>query len=132
MDTLREGSLRVFAADTPTGLFHLAQNGLSQKFRHTADTLLYRRDWFTAVQEGNKALLEIIDRGMASISDQEKNEIRRRWIDDSGKKSDTFVIAISSAYTPLTFVNSMGGLPVCWSTCGERGRKRPGGEFNFE
>jgi PAS domain S-box-containing protein len=108
MKALRRGSLRVFAADTPTGLFHLKKAGLTSEFTFVIEKPLYQSDWFVAVKEGNKPLIEVINRGMTLISDEEKLEINRHWLGGTDEKGEALVISIDRAYAPLTFINSFG------------------------
>ena len=129
ISALSASSLRVFAADTPTGLYYLENNGLLSEFTFVSEKPLYQNDWFVAVQEGNTALIETINRGMALIADDERRGIDRRWIASAGDmKGDLLVIGIDRAYAPLTFVNALGrpsGLFVdVWrSWAEETGRK---------
>ncbi|MCK4984383.1 MAG: transporter substrate-binding domain-containing protein, partial [Desulfobacterales bacterium] len=108
MKALRKGSMRVFAADTPTGLFHLKKAGLTSEFTFVIENPLYQSDWFVAVKEGNKPLIEVINQGMALINDEEKLEINRHWLGGADEKGEALVISIDRAYAPLTFVNSFG------------------------
>jgi PAS domain S-box-containing protein len=108
MNALEEGTLRVFAADTPTGLFHLDKSGLLSEFTFVSEKPLYQNDWFVAVQEGSQALIEKINQGMARITDEEKRNINRRWIGSGDEGGKALVISIDRAYAPLTFVNALG------------------------
>ena len=106
---LKEGSLRVFAADTPTGIFHLQRGGLVDRFSFSKDLLLYQNDWYAAVQEGNASLIEIINNGMSKISPAERTEIGRRWVGGTKeKKADTLLISMDRDYSPMTFLNAQG------------------------
>ena len=86
MEALREGKLQVFAADTPTGVFHLQKAGLGYVFEAPASKPLYTEKWFVAVTKGNTELIKVINAGMALVSESERNEIERRWasISDPG------------------------------------------------
>nr|CRH05981.1 membrane protein of unknown function[Include 3 copies of Extracellular solute-binding protein domain, HAMP linker domain and Sporulation stage II, protein E C-terminal] [Candidatus Magnetococcus massalia] len=110
MQSLRSGSLRVFAADTPTGLYHLKKAGLLGSFTHIQDGPLYRSDWFVASKEGNQAVLDQINAGMAQISEQERTAIGRRWAGDDKAtiKDDTLIIGMDRSYAPFTFINAQG------------------------
>jgi PAS domain S-box-containing protein len=128
MKALKEGRLKVFAADTPTGLFHLAKNGLLPEFTFVSEKPLYQNDFFFAVREGNQALIEVINRGTALITDEEKRDINRRWIASGVNQGKNIIISIDRTYAPLTFVNALGrpsGLFVdLWRTWAEKtGRK---------
>jgi ABC-type amino acid transport substrate-binding protein len=68
MNALQDGNLRVFAADTPTALYHLDRNGLMSEFSFTSGKPLYHNDFFFAVREGNQALIEKINRRKLKLS----------------------------------------------------------------
>jgi PAS domain S-box-containing protein len=108
MNALQQGMIRVFAADTPTGLFHLEKSGLLSEFSFVSEKPLYRNDWFAAVQEGNKELIEVVNNGIALITDEEKRDINRRWISSGKEKSKALIISIDRAYAPLSFINTLG------------------------
>ena len=107
MNALREGILKVFAADTPTGLFHLEENGLLADFNYISEKPLYRNDFFFAVREGNQTLVEMINQGMSLITDEEKQNIQRTWI-AAGSSGDALLISISRSFEPLAFINALG------------------------
>ena len=79
MEALREGRLQVFAADTPTGVFHLQKAGLGYVFEAPASKPLYTQKWFVAATKGNTELIKIINAGMALVTKRERREIERRW-----------------------------------------------------
>ncbi|MBF0370302.1 MAG: transporter substrate-binding domain-containing protein [Magnetococcales bacterium] len=109
MEALDSGHLRAFAADTPTGIFHLQRYGLAGDFAFPDGNLLYSNDWFVAVQDGNHELLDMINQGMALISDSERRAIKRRWASGEIEKGgDALIIAIDRSYPPLTFLNAQG------------------------
>ena len=108
MNALQEGKIRVFAADTPTGLYHLEQKGLISEFLFTPGKPLYQNDFFFAVREGNQALIEVINRGMDLISDGEKRDINRRWIASGDEEGKALIISIDRAFAPLASINAFG------------------------
>jgi len=109
MDKLWSGELKLFAADTPTGLFHLAQAGLLAKFHYNKSAPLYQNDWFVASSEGNAGMLELINQGMALITPEERKHIERRWVSGMpGEASDAIIIAISSNYAPFATIGVDG------------------------
>jgi len=134
---LKAGELKVFAADTPSGLYHLKRSGIVGDFIFLGDSPLYRNDWFAAAPEGAAATVDLINRGMSQISDEERRGIARRWIGDTrdAAKDDSLIIGIDRAYPPFTFLNSQGnpaGLFVdlwrAWSKkTGRKVRFRPSG-----
>jgi PAS domain S-box-containing protein len=109
MSALREGTIRVFAADTPSGIYHLQRSGIFENFSFSKDLLLYQNDWFAAAQKGNTSLVKIINTGMARISPTEKTEIGRRWSGTTKEeKADALLISMDRAYPPMTFLNAQG------------------------
>jgi signal transduction histidine kinase/DNA-binding response OmpR family regulator len=109
MEKLQSGEIKVFAADTPTGLFHLAQAGLLAKFHYDHSAPLYQNDWLVASGEGNSEMLELINQGMALITPDERKRIERRWVSGMpGKASDAIIIAISSNYAPFSIIGVDG------------------------
>ncbi len=108
MDALKEGKIRVFAADTPTGLYHLEQKGLISEFLFTPGKPLYQNDFFFAVREGNQALIEVINRGMDLITDDEKRDINRRWMSSGDEEGQALIISIDRAFAPLASINAFG------------------------
>ena len=109
MEKIQSGELKVFAADTPTGLYHLAQAGLLAKFHYDHLTPLYQNDWLVASSEGNAGILELINQGMALITPEERKRIERRWVSGMpGEASDAIIIAISSNYAPFSTIGIDG------------------------
>ncbi len=109
MADLKSKKLLVFAADTPTGIFYLAANGLLDKFHYHPNKPLYQNDWYVATSKGRYKLLAIVNAGMAKITKEEWKKISRRWI--SGVPSgnaDELIIAISSNYPPLSTIGADG------------------------
>jgi PAS domain S-box-containing protein len=80
MAALRGGQLQVFAADSPTGIFHLQRAGLGFGYEYPEDRPLYQTDWLVAAKKGNRDLLKTIDLGLALITDEERKAIEGRWI----------------------------------------------------
>jgi signal transduction histidine kinase/CheY-like chemotaxis protein len=109
MTRLQSGELKIFAADTPTGLFFLAQAGLLAKFHYDQSTPLYQNDWFVASGEGNTEMLELINQGMMLITPDERKRIARRWVSGMpDEASDAIIIAISSNYAPFSNIGLDG------------------------
>jgi PAS domain S-box-containing protein len=109
MDALNSGQLRAFAADTPTGIYHLQQYGLAGDFSFPDGNLLYANDWFVATREGNRQLIKIINKGMALIGEKERRDIKRRWATGRSEKGDNaLIISVDRSYPPLTFLNAQG------------------------
>jgi PAS domain S-box-containing protein len=85
------GMVRVFCMDHPPGLYLLNQVGLEQDFRHT--TSLFSGQFHRAVRKGDAATLALVERGFASITEQEYKAIEDKWfgtrVDDFGSTTFT-------------------------------------------
>jgi hypothetical protein len=109
MGKLQSGELKVFAADTPTGLYYLAQAGLLAKFQYDPVAPLYQNDWLIASSEGNAEMLATIDAGMALITPDERKRIERRWVSGTPvEASDAIIVAISNNYSPFSIIGVDG------------------------
>lgn|GEM_PF-1584366 len=89
IDALRSGDLMVFAADTPTGLYHLVQNDLLSDFHYDANKPLYQSAWHLASAEGRTDLVHRINQGMKKINQAEREKINRKWAVASDKNGKT-------------------------------------------
>lgn len=106
---VEQGDIRVFAGDTPTALFFLAQKGLHSQFRHHPARPLYTNTYFGAVRKGNAPLLEQVRKGFARISAQEKAAVERQWTGSSHHKTDdTLVVACEKDFPPYSMLNTQG------------------------
>ncbi len=106
---LNAGEIKVFAADTPTALFHLGRSGLLSTFRHQKLKPLYTSKWFTAVGKGKRDLLQVINEGMSMIGPAERLALLRTWA--SGQRSDEpagLIVAIDNDYPPLSSIGIDG------------------------
>ena len=109
MADLKNGSLRLFAADTLTGLNHLQKNNMVTQFQYKSNQPLYQNDWFAAVPEGRQAMLDVIENGMAKITPEEKNSIALHWtVSSGGHDPDTLIIAIDRSYPPFSLLGHDG------------------------
>ena len=107
MAALDAGGIRAFAADTPTGIFHLQRYGLAGDYAFPESQHLYDNEWYAAVREGDAALLEVVNRGLARISEEERRDIQRRWASGRGEgEGDALIVAMARDYPPFTFLNA--------------------------
>jgi len=71
------GTVRVFCIDQPPGVYLLNQSRMEQDFRHTA--ALFSGQFHRAVRKGDTATLALVERGFASITEQEYKAIEDKW-----------------------------------------------------
>ncbi|MEJ2487238.1 MAG: transporter substrate-binding domain-containing protein [Anaerolineales bacterium] len=109
MEDLESGRLLLFAGDTLTWLHDLKLRNRVSKYLYKANQPLYQVDWFVAVPERRQNVLEVIEKGMAQITTQEKQLISRNWTAAvKGKDPNTLVIAIDRNYPPYSLLGPDG------------------------
>ena len=109
MAALNSGEIKLFAADTQTGLYHLGRADLLTKFRHEKLKPLYTSKWFVAAKKGNQPLLDTINEGMGKINAEERLRIVRTWA--TGNRfddPDSIIVAIDNYYPPLSSIGIDG------------------------
>ena len=72
------GEVRVFCVDKPPALYYLYKNNLENDFHYSFT--LYNGAFHRAVKKGQTELLKIIEDGFAKISDDEKEQIEKKWL----------------------------------------------------
>ena len=103
---LKSGTLRAFAADTPTAIYHLKKAGLLHEFSLKHAQFLYNSNWFFAVSQGNQSLLERINNGFNLILEEERLKISRQWIPKVDDR--VLTIAIDRDNPPLSRMSLFG------------------------
>jgi len=71
------GDIRVFCMDQPPGIYLLHKWGLAPDYRHSA--ALAGGQFHRAVHKGDAATLALIERGFASITPAETQQIQDKW-----------------------------------------------------
>jgi len=71
------GDIRVFCMDQPPGFYLLHQLGLDKDYRHSA--AIASGQFHRAVHKGDQATLALIERGFASITPAEAQQIQDKW-----------------------------------------------------
>jgi ABC-type amino acid transport substrate-binding protein len=108
-DAVQKGEVRVFIKDTPIALYHMARRNILHEFKYHPQRPLYSNMFYAAVKEGNYDLIKIINKGMETISKEERAAIVRQWMGISDTKTaDVLVIAVAEGYNPLSMRNFEG------------------------
>lgn len=81
----RDGHIRAFLDEPLSTWAVLARLGLSGEF-DTLNEVLYTRKLHAGVLKGNKELLDLVDKGLDTMSNKELAGIESRWIGDSDKQ----------------------------------------------
>ena len=104
------GVIRVFVSPVMNFEYYLKQKKLGNPFLYNPTKPVYSRIYLGAVQQGNLALLDVVNKGMAQISAAERVDIERKWFKrtkGNGKK-ETFIVACDSGHAPMTMLNARG------------------------
>lgn len=106
---IKAGEVKVFICDTPTAIFFLTREGLISAFRYHPSRPLYRKPFFSAVQEGNHDLIRQINQGMAAIGQEERSRIERKWMGrEQETERDSLVIGIDQSFPPFSMRSADG------------------------
>ncbi|MCP4700219.1 MAG: transporter substrate-binding domain-containing protein [Gammaproteobacteria bacterium] len=103
------GEIKVFVAPWFNYRFHFRQNGTTDEFRYRPDKPVYTRLYQGAVREGNSALRQLIDSGMARITPEEHVAIERKWLGRAQTDTpDVVTIALNRRQAPFSFFDDEG------------------------
>lgn len=81
-----DGEVKVVLSAMPTLIYYLKKNRIDDReFRFNKNTYAYSKDYFGAVKEGNKTLLEQINQGFELISNEELKLIEQKWTSELDK-----------------------------------------------
>lgn len=106
---LENGKLKVFAADTLTGIYFLGERGMAAEFSYPESNLLFQSEWFLAVAEDRTDLLAQVNEGMAEITPNENQAIAEKWLANKNQKEEGALrIAIDWNYPPFALLNAKG------------------------
>ncbi len=78
VDAAIAGRIKAFAMDTPVGHYYLSKKAGGGDFKVLAEHI-YSIKHHAGVKKGNTELLELINRGLSSISDKEMQAISASW-----------------------------------------------------
>ncbi len=122
------GEVKAFISPLLNLRYHLHRKGLANPYRHDPRTPAYQRSYLGAVREGNRTLLERIDRGMARITAEERAAIEEKWLGTA--RTDTaevLTIAASRRLAPSPCSTRRAIRPAWRWTCGGSGRRSGAG-----
>jgi PAS domain S-box-containing protein len=74
----KDHKVNFFVVDQPPALYFLYKLGIQDQFNYTPP--LYSGEFHRAVHKGNTGLLQMVERGFASISKEEYNAIDLKWM----------------------------------------------------
>lgn len=77
IEAAAKGSIKVFVADQPTGFHYMKRFEINDDF--TSIETLYTMPMRTAVQEGDKQTLEVVEYGWTQVDDALRNHIYGKW-----------------------------------------------------
>lgn len=119
-----DGSIQVFVADTLTALSVMEKTMPKGLFTYNADQPLYTNYFYAAAQEGQTDLVNRINAGMGSITQDERADILDRWFPRNGGGMSSVKVAISTDYPPFAFLDEnekpQGFLVDMWRLWGKK------------
>ena len=104
-------NIKTFISPAMNFEYYLLTNNIQNDWRYNPSSLVYKREYMSAVKAGNTKLLKILNDGLEKISDEEIIAIERKWLKSSIKingTKDTYIISCDSDYAPLTMLNQQG------------------------
>ena len=79
MAALVRKDILVFVADMHSGVHYLKETEQTNDYTASKEHLINSNNWFVASKNGNSAIIEKINSGMAQITAQEDQQINERW-----------------------------------------------------
>ncbi len=105
-----DGKVRVFVSPRINyQYYHLNRSGNQEQFEYDVNRPLYSRTYLGAVRQGNTELRQLIDQGLAMITQEERAAIERKWLGRA--RTDTrevLTIAGSRNLPPFSMLNDAG------------------------
>ncbi|MCB2225177.1 MAG: transporter substrate-binding domain-containing protein [Desulfarculaceae bacterium] len=106
---LKAGEIRVFASDTPVGLYFLNKWNLISDYTFLPDKPLYSAEFRAAVKKGNGELAGIVAKGLDKISRAERVAIERRWSGMAqGRKKGVLLVGCERHNQPFSSLSTTG------------------------
>ncbi|MBI1317618.1 MAG: transporter substrate-binding domain-containing protein [Candidatus Hydrogenedens sp.] len=87
-DAVQAGKIKAFVKDTAVGVHFLKERGILHRFDFPVTAPLYTSPFHVAVHDGNQALLDKLDAGMALITPAERAELELKWTGASGAATE--------------------------------------------
>lgn len=114
-DAVEKGDVLAFVKDAAIGLAILSQRNLLRNFRYDLQRPLYSKPWYAAVKKGATGLPDLIRRGFAKITPEERAELELRWMNASSVKvADRLIITGPKDFAPFCMVSRSGRPAGMW------------------
>ncbi|MFZ5351893.1 MAG: HD domain-containing phosphohydrolase [Bacillota bacterium] len=103
----KDQEIVIFVMGKPPSMYYMYKMGIQQNFNYASS--LYTSQFYRAVKEGDKKLLNTLNEGFAKITKQEYDEIDKKWygntyIDLYNSKLFRKVLIIVSAIILIVFI----------------------------
>ncbi len=108
IDAAQAQQVKVFCLDEHPANYYLYQRGLHQEFLKAFE--LYRGEFHRATRKGETATLALVERGMALVTEEEREALRNKWL---GTPTDWRPVARHLALAGAVAV-VLGGLLALW------------------
>ncbi len=108
-DALKDGRIALFADVVQTAFYNLSKRDILDGYSFDNGELLDTNYLYAAVAKGNAQLLDAVERGLDSISTEERAAISKKWLGkDISTGSDSLVIALYYQYPPMAHIDATG------------------------
>jgi len=110
-DDVVAGNIKAFISPIMNFEYYLLTHKLENHWRHDPGTLVYKREYMSAVKQGDDKMLKLLNDGLAQISAEEIIAIERKWLKSptaAVHPKETYIISCDSDYAPLTMLNKQG------------------------
>jgi len=98
----KEQKVMVTVIDNPPALYFFYKMGILDQFRYSAP--LYTGEFHRAVMKGNRAILELVEKGFSQISESEYQAIDRKWFGTEARVFYPYLRHIAIGLGGLMFV----------------------------
>lgn len=79
-DAAVKGEIKVFVSTRISLMYYLSQNRLTNIFSCDRRKPLYSQVYYTAALKGKRTLIETVNRGLALVSREEREQLENKWI----------------------------------------------------
>lgn len=102
--------IKLFCLDEAPANYYLYRFAVQDQFKQAFE--LYRGELHRAVRKGNGELLAVVERGMAGISEAEREALREKWM--GNPLSQTLAPFVRHAGIALAVLLVLGGVLALW------------------
>jgi PAS domain S-box-containing protein len=106
---------KVVLSSLSTFYYYLKRNNIDENlYKYNESTYAYSKNYYGAVKQGNKKLLDLIEEGFSKISDEEINQIELKWTKELNFNDfDNTTSEILFTKDEISYLNHKKELTMC-------------------